>query len=66
MTPIGPYASPWTAKPHFVVSGLDSDGKTVVFFTVANGTPRNEGTKHPTLRDAKRWMADNGFELKRM
>lgn len=64
MSPIGPFKSNWCVSDFYILSDWDAIEKKVIYVTVPNGTPRSEGLKHPTLRDAKKWMEDNGFELK--
>lgn len=62
MLPIGPFSNQWSMVGFFIVPDAKESGVCVV---VPNGRQRDEGVKHPSLRDAKRWMEDNGFELVR-
>ncbi len=59
MTPIGPFASPWTKADFFIVSEF-RHGQEIIL-TVPNGAQRSEGMPHASLRDAKQWLKDNGF-----
>jgi hypothetical protein len=53
------YVSQWCKLPHFIVRTAIVGHE--IYATVANGMQPIEGMKHPTLRDARAWMKDNGF-----
>jgi len=60
--PEGPYTSPWTEKPHFIVR--DVRHGEYCFVVVPNGVQRSEGIPFQSLREAHWWLKRNGFELK--
>lgn len=61
--PEGPYTSPWTESPHFLVPDWRHGQR--VWVVVPNGVQRSEGIPFLLLREAHQWLKDNGFELKR-
>lgn len=62
MTPIGPYTSPWTTLPHYIVSTVHNNQSVVSI--VPNGVQAKDGTICPSLKEAKQYMKYNGFEKK--
>lgn len=65
MTPIGPYKSKvgWASKELFIISRYIGNDTEVTYFVVQNNQQYYDGIPFLSLRDAKEYMADNGFEL---
>lgn len=50
------YIGKWASSPHFILRCLEG------FCIVPDGVDRKYGLPFENLRDARRWMKDNGFE----
>lgn len=61
MTPEGPYRSKWTSGDFFLTS--DVKAGEIVYIFVYNGKQKNEGIEFPSIRDARQYIRDNGFQL---
>jgi hypothetical protein len=57
--PEGPYTSIYTSAEFFIVRTNRG------FSIVKNEEQSNMGTPFPTLRDAREWMKENGFSIKK-
>lgn len=61
MKPEGPYRSDWTATPIFIVEF--PFGGVPQIMTVSEGEQPLNGTPHASLREAREWLAENGYRL---
>jgi len=59
--PEGPYRSLWAGKDFFIVRTLWHG--EVVYSCVPQGSQPYEGVINLNLRDAHKWMRDNGFDM---
>ena len=53
------HISVWCDRPHFLIRWLVAGAARWV--VVADGTQPNDGLPFGTIRDAKTWLASNGF-----
>lgn len=63
MTPKGPYVSPWTVSGHYLIA-VKRNGKEAYAVLPNYMQPRDATLIFPTIREARRWLKDNGFKIK--